>query len=292
MAGAAHGMVQMKTHREMMQRIVTNIYELQQGGQVEQLVLHLDKECRLDASGWCDYNPWRGMFKGRQEIREWMVDYRSAVEQKSFKYQIAEIDEARGTVLVQLQIQGKFRSTAKDFNYMGWGDDRELAKAAKTPATETAFKLAMAFFQHDMSTMKKLMGNAKIKFLSNGVDPKTGQWTIDQWMDMMKRYDYQYTARRLVLNGKNHVILEYRASQYCDTETGQSLMGHRPEFFRFYAHTVCDDQGRVREMEMHMDPQPSGFLFAKPNGGASKRGLLQHVQHAHEPRMMGKAQRV
>jgi len=302
---AATGMVQMKNHREMMKRTVTNIYELFQSGQLESLAMLLDKECRLDCNALCDYNPLRGMFKGRQEIREWMIDYRSAVELKQFQWQICEVDEARGTVLIRIQNQGKIRNTDKAFNYMGWdmiqfrnghvyrmkfwGDDREFAKACKTPATEMVFKIAMAFFNKDMGSLKKLVGNAKMKFFSNGVDPRTGQWSIDQWMEMMNRYDYQYTQRRLVFNSKTHVIIEYKGSQFSDCETGQSLMGHRPEFFRFYIHSVCDDNGRLRECEMHMTPQPSGFLFAKPNGGASRRGLVQHVQHAHVPQqMMGK----
>jgi len=294
----------MKTHRQMMERTVSTMYELFQTCQIENLVSMIDKEARFDCTGFCDYNPFRGMFKGRSEIREWLIDHKSAIELKQYRWQISEVDEARGTVLVQLQVQGKVRNTDKPFTFAGfdlitfrnghvyrmkcWGDDREFAKATKTPATEQAYKIAMAFFQRDMATMKKVCGNAKIKFQSNDQDPKTGVWTLDQWMQLIQKYDWQYTSRRLVFSSKNHVIMEYRCSHFCDQQTGQSLMGHRPEFFRFYSHVVCADNGAVQEMEMHMSPQPSGFLFAKPNGGANKPGLRQHVQHAHIPReMMG-----
>jgi len=298
---AASGLAMMNVHREMLKRTICTVYELFQNGQIESLSMMLDKEVRLDCNGLCDYNPMRGMFMGRSAIRQWMCEYRSAVELKAYKWEIAEVDEARGTVLVRVMAEGKFRSTEKPFQYHGWdmmtfknghlwrmkfwGDDRQFAKASKTPATETAYKVAMAFFQKDMATLKQVVGAAKMKFHSNGVDPKTGAWTMDQWMELMQRYDFQYTSRRMVHGSKNHVILEYRCSQWSDAETGQSLMGHRPEFFRFYTHVVCDDAGRLKECEMHMTPQPSGFLFAKPNGGASKRGLVQHVQHAHMPRM-------
>jgi len=295
----------MKCHREMMRRNVDTIYDLFQTGQIENLVMLFDKEARMDCNAWCDYNPMRGMFKGRSEIREWLIDYKSAIEVQKIQHQICDVDEARGTVLCQIMMQGKHRVTDKAFTYQGWdlwqfrrghvyrmkfwGNDQEFAKASKTPAIECAYKLAMAFFSHDKATMQKLMGQAKVKFMSNSQDPKTGQWTMDQWMDLVKRYDWQYTSRRMIFGSKNHVILEYRCSQWSDCETGQSLMGHRPEFFRFYTHVVCDDRGAVRECEMHMTPQPSGFLFAKPNGGASKRGLIQHVQHAARPRMMSGA---
>jgi len=292
----------MKTHRQMMERTVSTMYDLFQTCQIETLVSMIDKECRLDCTGFCDYNPFRGMFKGRSEIREWLIDHKSAVEIAQYRWQICEVDEARGTVLVQLQVQGKIRNTGKPFNYNGfdlmtfrnghiyrmkfWGDDREFAHATKTQATEVAFKIAIAFFQRDMATMKKLVGNAKIKFQSNSVDPKTGVWSMDQWMQLIQKYDWQYTSRRVVFSSKNHVIMEYRASHWRDMETGQSMMGHRPEFFRFYTHLVCADNGAVQEMEMHMSPQPSGMLFAKPNGAASKRHLNQHVQHAHVPGAM------
>jgi len=302
-ANAQMGMTMMKTHREMLRRTVTSIYDLFQTGQIENLVSLIDKEARLDCNAWCDYNPFRGMCFGRGEIREWLTDYRSAVEITKMQYQIIEVDEARGTVLTQVVKQGKHRLTNKPFTYTGWdmttfrngrvchmkfwGDDREYAKAAKTPAIETAYKMSMAFFQKDQAAMKQLCGAAKMKFLSNSMDPKAGEWTMDQWMELMKRYDWQYTQRRMIFGSKNHVILEYKCSQWSDMETGQSLMGHRPEFFRFYVHVVCNDAGKVKEGQMHMTPQPSGFLFAKPNGGASKRGLVQHVMHSHRPRPQG-----
>jgi len=288
-------------HREMLTRTVCTVYELFQSQQIEALTMMLDKEARLDTTGFCDYNPMRGMFHGRPEIREYLIQHKSAVELKAYKWEIKDIDEARGTVLVHVKAEGKFRSTDKPFTYHGhdllqfrqghlwrmkfWGNDMEFAKASKTPATEMAYQVAMAFFKKDTATLKKLCGQAQMKFHSNGMDPKTGTWNIDQWMDLMKRYDFQYTERRLIHGGKNHVMLEYRCSQWSDMQTGQSLMGHRPEFFRFYVHMVCEDNGRLEECQMHMTPQPSGFLFAKPNGGASKKGLTQHVQHAHMPHM-------
>jgi len=299
---AATGQMMQKCHRQMMERTVQTMYELFQTCQIENMCAMIDQECRLDCTAFCDYNPFRGMYRGRSEIREWLIDHKSAVELKQYRFQVAEIDEARGTVLVQVQTQGKMRSTGKDFSFMGWdlvtfrnghvyrmkcwGDDREFAKASKTPAIEVACKIAMAFFQHDMATMKKFVGNGKMKFLSNGVDPKTGEWSLDQWMKLMQKYDWQYTQRRMLFGTKNHVIFEYRCSHWCDNETGQSMMGHRPEFFRFYHHVTCDDNGGVREIEMHMSPQPSGMLFAKPHGAASKVGLIQHVQHSHVPREM------
>jgi len=302
MTGAA-GMTMMKTHREMLKRKVDNMYDLFRTGQIENMVSLMDKEARLDCNGWCDYNPMRGVFMGRSAIRQWMCEYRSAVEIQKFEHQICEIDEARGTVLTKVTKQGRFRSTGKQFTYTGWdmcvfrngrmwrmkfwGDDRQFAKASKTPAVETVYKMVMAFFKQDTTALKQLAGHAHIKFHSNGMDPKTGTWTMDQWLELRKRYDWQYTSRRMVFGSRNHVIIEYTCSQWSDAETGQSLMGHRPEFFRFYMHVVCDDAGRVKECEMHMTPQPSGMLFAKPNGSASKRGLIQHVAHTHQPRMQG-----
>jgi len=292
----------MKTHRQMMERTVSTMYELFQTCQIENLVAMMDKEARLDSTAFCDYNPFRGMYRGRSEIRQHFIDYKSAVELSQYRYQISEIDEARGTVLVQVQAHGKFRSTGNGFTFSGWemltfrnghvwrmkfwGDDREFAHASKTPAAVKAYNVAQCFFNKDMAGMKKLCGNAKMKFHSNGMDPKTGEWSVDQWMQMMQKYDFQYTSRRMVFGSKNHVILEYRCSHWCDNQTGQSLMGHRPEFFRFFTHVICDDAGNIREYEMHMSPQPSGFLFAKPHGGASKPGLIQHVQHSHMPREM------
>jgi len=304
---AATGMAIMKTHREMMRRTVCSVYELFENGQIENLCQLIDKDARLDCSAFCDYNPMRGMYFGRSDIREWLIERKSAVELKSYKWQICEVDEARGTVLVQLMVQGKFRITEKSFNFNGfdlmhfrngrihrmkfWGDDREMAKASKTPATELAFKIAHAFFNQDQATMQKLIGNGKMAFHGANVNPSVGQWTVQQWMEHVKKHEFQYTSRRMVFQSKNHVILEYRASHFRIAETGQSLLGHRPEHFRFYAHLMCDDQMRVREYQMHMSPSPSGFLFAKPLGGANKPGLIQHVQHAHEMRAQMQGQR-
>jgi len=291
--GSAPGMEIMKTRRQMMERAVSRIYELFQSDQIESLVNMMDKDARLDASAFCDYNPFQGMYDGRSAIRERFVDYKSAVELTQHRYQISEIDEVRGTVLVHVQAHGKFRSTGNAFAFSGWemltlrnghiwrmkfwGGDREFAHASKTPAAVKAYNMAQCFFNNDMAGMRSLCGNAKMKFHSNGMDPKTGEWTVDQWMKMMQKYDFQYTSRGVLFDSKNHVILEYRCSHWCDNQTGQSLMGHRPELFRFLSHVICDDAGNIRECEMHMSPQPSGFLFAKPHGGASKLGLTQHV---------------
>jgi len=288
-------MALMKTHREMMKRTISSMYELFGTGQIESLAQLLDKDARLDCTAYLDYNPGRGMFFGRSEIREWFSERRAAVEFSSFKWQISEVDEARGTVLVQKTIQGKYRSTGKSFTFPGfdmmsfrngqiyrmkfWGDDREMAHASKTPACEAAFKLTRAFFEKDMATMQKLMGNAKMTFHGASIDPKVGNWSLAQWMEAMKKYEYQYTARKVIFQSKNHVIIEERCSHWADAETGQSLMGHRPEEFRMYHHLLTDDQGKPRELQMHMSPTPSGFLHCKPNGGANKRGLVQHVQH-------------
>merc|ERR1711915_654739 len=104
----------------------------------------------------------------------------------------------------------------------------------------------------------------------NAVDPSVGVWTTDQWLELARMFYFEYTSSRMIHCTRNRAIVEYTASNWGIVETGQSLMGSTPKEFRFFVHVTTDDQGKLVESEMHMTPQPSGFLFTLPSGARQR----------------------
>jgi len=271
-----------RTSADMMKQTTRTVYEMYKNGQMEDVVMMMDKDITWDFSA---SRVPGGVYRGRDQIRQSYMNHMADLEMTSYTYDILEADEGRGTVLVHVEMKGKMRKTGKSFHFQGynllrfengiikymkcWGNERDMVKASMTPAMETFEKIEKAFFSGDMDTLRTVTGKAKITALGNTVDPAVGVWTHEQWMEKVQMFYWEYTSMEVIHATKNRVMVAYTANHWGIKETGQSLMGHKPEDFRFYVHMETDDSGTLKAMELHMTPQPSEFLFARPSGGAS-----------------------
>merc|ERR1712083_561815 len=149
-----------------------------------------------------------------------------------------------------------------------WGDDREAVKAGATLAKEMFHKLEMAYFTRDIKTFRSLMGNGKISVLGGQSNPAVGVWNTDKFVEVFGMFNWRHSGSRVLHSSKNRVIVEYTDTNWEIAETGQTLMGPKPEDFRFYCELIVNDQGKVVLLETHMTPQPSPFLFTRPGGGS------------------------